>query len=199
MDVSGMTLEGFFLADYERMRERITELEGEVKRLTPDGYGCIDQHQTCDAVKVEVASTYTLKEMVRNGMGLDKMRKAHGMANDDLWAWATKRYRSSSYGSMTQPIEVSHHKYQYTLTFNETRGCHTYVTDGNGNAELIEIDQMEEQMVDNLSQWCRVEYLDKLKPAALSELRGHLESAIMDLEKKEQVEPVEEGGHEADE
>ena len=164
MDVSGMTLEGFFLADYERMRERIAELEGEVKRLTPDGYGCIDQHQTCDAVKVEVASTYTLKELVR----------------------ATKRYRSSSYGSMTQPIEVSYHKYQYTLTFNETRGCNTYVTDGNGNAELIEIDQMEEQMADNLSQWCRVEYFDKLKPAALSELRDHLESAIMDLEKKEQ-------------
>ena len=43
MDVSGMTLEGFFLSDYERMRERIAELEGEVKRLTPDGYGCIDQ------------------------------------------------------------------------------------------------------------------------------------------------------------
>lgn len=186
MDVSGMTLEGFFLADYERMRERITELEGEVKRLTPDGYGCIDQHKTCDAVKVEVASTYTLKEMVRNGMGLDKMRKAHGMVNDDLWEWATKRYRSSSYGSMVQPIEVSYHKYQYTLTFNETRGCNTYVTDGQGGHELIEIDQMEEQMVDNLSQWCRVEYLDKLKLAALSELRGHLESAIMDLEKKEQ-------------
>lgn len=31
-----------------------------------------------------------------------------------------------------------------------------------------------------------VEYLDKLKLAALSELRGHMESAIMDLEKEEQ-------------
>ena len=30
MDVSGMTLEGFFLADYERMRKRITELGIEV-------------------------------------------------------------------------------------------------------------------------------------------------------------------------
>ena len=32
MDVSGMTLEGFFLADYERMRKRIAELESEVKQ-----------------------------------------------------------------------------------------------------------------------------------------------------------------------
>lgn len=186
MNTSGMTLEGFFLADYERMRTRISELEKEVSRLTPDGYGCIDQHQTCDAVKVEVASTYMLKEMVRNGMELDQIRKAYGMDNDDLWAWATKRYRSSSYGGMTQPIEVSYHNYQYTLTFNETRGCNTYVTDGQGGGELVEIDLMEEHMVDNLNQWCREEYLDKLKLAALSELRGHLESAIMDLEKKEQ-------------
>ena len=181
-----LTLEGFFLMDYERMRNRVAELEDEVRRLTADGYGCIDQHQTCDAVKVEVASTYTLKEMVRNGMGLDQMRKAHEMVNDDLWAWAMKHYRSSSYGSMTQPIEVIHHKYQYTLTFNETRGCNIYVTDGSGGAELIEIDQMEEHIVDNLNKWCRVEYLEKLKLAALSELRSHLESAIMDLEKKEQ-------------
>ena len=186
MNVSGMTLEGFFLADYERMRKQIAELESEVRRLTPYGYGCVDQHQTCDAVKVEVASTYTLKEMVRNGMGLDQMRKAHAMDNDDLWAWATKRYRASSYGSMCYPIEVSYHKYQYTLTFNETRGCNTYVTDGQGGRELVAIDLMEEDMVDNLNQWCRVEYLDKLKVAALWELRDHLESAIMDLEKKEQ-------------
>lgn len=138
------------------------------------------------AVKVEVVSAYRLKEMARNGMELDHMRKAYGMANDDLWAWATKHYRVSSYGSMTQPIEVSYHKYQYTLTFNETRGCNTYVTDGQGGKELVAIDLMEEQMVDNLSQWCRMEYLDKLKLAALSELRDHLKSAITDLEKKEQ-------------
>ena len=186
MELSVMTLEGFFLADYERMRNRIAELEKEVSRLTPDGYGCTDQHETCDAVKVEVASKYTLKEMVRNGMELDKLRAAVVMDNEELWAWARKRYRATSYGSMCYPIEVTHHKYQYTLTFNETRGCHTYVTDGVGNAELIEIDLMEEQMVDNLNQWCRVEHLDNLKLAALSELRCNLESAIMDLEEKEQ-------------
>lgn len=185
MDVSGMTLEGFFLADYERMRERITELEGEVKRLTPDGYGCIDQHKTCDAVKVEVASTYTLKEMVRNGMGLDQMRKAHGMVNDDLWAWATKRYRASTYGSMWYPIEVSYHKYQYTLTFNETRGCHTYVTDGEGNSALVEIDLMEDLMEDNLNKWCREEHLEKLKKAALAALRENIELVVKELEKEQ--------------
>lgn len=186
MDVSGMTLEGFFLADYERMRERITELEGEVKRLTPDGYGCIDQHQTCDAVKVEVASTYDIKNMANNGMGLEELRRAYEMTDDDLLVWASQPYRSSSYGSRTRPIDIDYHKYQYTLTFNETRGCHTYVTDGEGNSELIEIDHMEDFMEDNLNNWCREEHLEKLKKAALAVLRKNIEPVIKDLEKKEQ-------------
>ena len=186
MEVNGMTLEGFFLADYERMRERIDELEKEVSRLTPSGYGCIDQHKTCDAVKVDVANIYTLKQMACYGMGLDQLREAYYMDNDDLWAWATRRYRSTSYGGMDCPIKVEHHRFQYTLNFVETRGSNTYVTDGTGDSELINIDLMEKDMVGNLDQWCRAEYLDELKLAALQELRKYLKSAIADLEEKEQ-------------
>ena len=51
---------------------------------------------------------------------------------------------------------------------------------------MVAIDLMEEHMVDNLNQWCRVEHLDKLKQAALSELRRYMKVAINDLEKKEQ-------------
>ena len=38
----GITLESFFLADYVRLRDRVKELEDEVDRLSPNGYGCID-------------------------------------------------------------------------------------------------------------------------------------------------------------
>ncbi len=185
MNVGAMTLEGFFLMDYERMRNRIAELEAEVARLSSDGYGCIDQHQTCDAVRVEVQSAYTIREFVRNGMSLDQLRKAHAMANDDLFEWATKSYRYSSYGSMTKPIELEYHKFQYTLLVNETRGSHVFVTDGKDRSELIEIDIMEDDMVDNLNAWCRAEHLEKLKLAALSELRDRLGSAISDIERKQ--------------
>lgn len=183
MDVSGMTLEGFFLADYERMRNRIAELEKEVSRLTPDGYGCVDLHETCDAVKVKVASTYDIKNMANNGMGLDELHRAYEMTDDDLLVWASQLYRSSSYGSMTRPISINYHKYQYTLRFNETRGCHTYVTDGEGNSELVEIDLMEDLMEDNLNNWCREEHLEKLKKGALAVLRKNIELVIKDLEK----------------
>lgn len=186
MEVNGMTLEGFFLADYERMRKRITELENEISRLTPDGYGCMDQHQTCDAVTVSVESVYRFKSNDYKDIDLAELRRAYGMTNDDLFVWATKEYRTNSYYSSMFPIKVTYHKFQYTLTINETRGCHTYVTDGKGGSELVEIDLMEDNMVDNLNKWCRVEYLDKLKLAALSELRDHLASAIIDLEKQEQ-------------
>lgn len=183
MNVTGMTLEGFFLADYERMRTRISELEKEVSRLTPDGYGCIDLHETCDAVKVKAASTYDVKNMAKNGMGLDELRKAHEMTDDDLLAWALQPYSSSSYGSKTRPISIDYHKYQYTLRFNETRGYHTYVTDGEGNSELIEIDLMEDLMEDNLNNWCRETHLGKLKKAALAVLRKNIELVIKELEK----------------
>lgn len=183
MDVSGMTLEGFFLADYERMRTRISELEKEVSRLTPDGYGCIDLHETCDAVKVKAASTYDIRNMANNGMGLDELRKAHEMTDDDLLVWASQPYRSSSYGNRTWPISIDYHKYQYTLRFNETRGCHTYVTDGEGDSELVEIDLMEDLMEDNLNKWCREEHLEKLKKAALAALRENIELVVKELEK----------------
>lgn len=183
MDVNGMTLEEFFLADYERMRNRVSELEKEVSRLTPDGYGCIDLHETCDAVKVKAASTYDIKNMANNGMGLDELRKAYEMTDDDLLAWAVQPYRSTSYGSRTWPISIDYHKYQYTLRFNETRGCHTYVTNGEGNSELIEIDFMEDLMEDNLNNWCREKHLEKLEKAALAVLRKNIELVIKELEK----------------
>ena len=183
MEVSGMTLEGFFLADYERMRTRITELEDEVKRLTPDGYGCFDLHETCDAVKVTAAGYYDLKNMVNNGMELDEMRKAYAMDDDDLLAWASKPYRTSYYGSRMWPIEVSYHSYQYTLKFNETRGSHIYVTDGESGSDLIEIDYMEKLMEDNLDKWCREDHLENLKVVALSVLRSNIASLIKELEK----------------
>jgi len=185
MNTSGMTLEGFFLADYERMRTRISELENEVSRLTPDGYGCIDLHETCDAVKVRAASTYDIRNMANNGMGRDELHRAYGMDDDDLLAWASQPYRSSSYGSRTWPISIDYHKYQYTLRFNETRGCHTYVTDGEGNSELIEIDLMEKLMEDNLGNWCREKHLEKLKKAALAVLRKNIELVIEELEKEQ--------------
>lgn len=181
-DVSGMTLEGFFLADYERLRERVKELEEEVDKLTPDGYGCVDQHKTCDAVMVSVAGTYDIKAIVKHGMDAEQLRKASEMDNDGLLSWAKKSYRSSSYGSRTTPIRIDHHRYQYTLTFNETRGCGTYVTDGDALSELVDIDRMEEDMVDNLMRWCRAEHFDALKLAAIGELRERIKSVLASLD-----------------
>lgn len=182
VDPSMITLEGFFLADYQSMRERIKELEQEVSNLTPDGYGCFDLHETCDAVKVDVAATYEIKYMVQHGMTIDQLREAHDMTDDELLKWASVRYRTSTYGSTTKPIDIDYHNYQYTLTFRETRGTHTFVTDGESYSDLVDIDCMNEDMADNLSHWCREEYLDQLKLAALSVLRSNLESVISSLE-----------------
>ena len=182
MDVSNMTLEGFFLADYQSLRERAKELEAEVDKLSGDKYGCLDQHQTCDAVRMNVARAYDIKNMLDHGMTLDQLREAHAMTDDGLWEWARKPYKSSSYASK-HPIGIERHTYQYTLTFNETRGCHTYVTDGTDGSYLHDIDLMEKNMADNLGQWCREQYREDLKLAAVSELREVIGRVIEDAEK----------------
>lgn len=71
---------------------------------------------------------------------------------------------------------------ELTGSYSDVMGSQIVLAKGNERIVLW----MEEHMVDNLNQWCREEYLDKLKVAALWELRDHLESAITDLEKKEQ-------------
>lgn len=185
MDVSNMTLEGFFLTDYQRLRERVRELEAEVSRLDNGEYGCIDQHQTCDAVRVSVARTYDIRNLMQYGMTIDQLREAHAMTDDGLLEWASKTYKDSSYGIL-QPIIVERHTYQYTLTFNETRGCHTYVTDGQEDSRLVNIDLMEDEMADNLGHWCREGHLEDLKLAAVSELREVIGRVIDDAEKQEQ-------------
>jgi len=181
MNVVGMTLEGFFLSDYVSMRERVKKLENEVKRLTPSGYGCIDEHETCDAVKVVVQQAYDISSMVKQGMDVEQLKKTYVMSDEELRQWASCYYKTSSYGR-SRPIEVLRHTYQYTLTFSETRWCHTYVTDGKDGSELVDIDSMEENMVDNLGYWCRAKYLDALMDSALSTLRDTIKRVIATYE-----------------
>lgn len=58
VNMEKLTLEGFFLMDYERMRNRVQELESQLGECVPDGYGCFDLHNPFEAVKVSVDSPY---------------------------------------------------------------------------------------------------------------------------------------------
>ena len=189
MDVSNMTLEGFFLADYQRLREENEELKSIVTTLSNDtisrlaDFGVHDCKQTCEAVKVETCSSYNFYTS-QYGFKLEDLRKAYGLDNEGLLEWATKTYKGSSYYSTT-PISVTRRKFQYTLRFVETRSDETFVTDGKSGSTLVAIDNMEENMVDNLGEWCRERYLGELEAAALVEVRRALKRAIETIEERE--------------
>lgn len=183
MDVSGMTLEGFFLADYERMRKRVQELEKMLGERVPDEYGCFDMHKTFSAVKVSIDNAYYL-HYPEYGFTSGALENALNMTDDELWAWGcTERRNSSSRYSTYTAIRVEYHRFQYTLRFRETRIDHTLVTDGEDNSELFKINDWEGE--ECLGVWQDIDRLDYIKRQALEYLRGEIRDSIPKLREKE--------------
>lgn len=186
MDTSNMTLEGFFLADYERMRKRVQELERQLGERVPDEYGCFDMHKTFDGVKVSVDSAYYLR-YPEYGFTSDALENALTMTDDELWAWGcTERRSGKSWYNTYTAIRVEYHKFQYTLRFRETRIDHTLVTDGKENSELFRIKEWEGE--ECLDVWQDVSRMDYIKRQALEYLRGEIRDSIPKLREKESKE-----------
>ena len=183
MDYSGMTLEGFFLADYERMRCQVRELERRLGERVPDEYGCFDLHKTFDAVKVSVNCAYNLSRP-EYGFTSDALENALTMADDELWAWGCieRKHRERYYSPYTA-IVVEYHKFQYALRFRETRTDQTLVTDGTDGSELYRIEELDGE--ECLDVWQDVSRMDYIKRQALEFLREGIKAGIPELREKE--------------
>lgn len=175
MDESKMTLEGFFLADYTRMRERIKELESEVEDMKPTGYGCFDMHETVDAVRVTThTSAYDYKPEYRPDMTRENLEAASKMDDAELLAWAMDGHRDTrTYYGDFRPIEVEYHKFQYRLNFVESRTNKTFVTDGKAGSNLVEMAD-----VACLSDWVQAGLLEECKQIAVEDIREAIENAL---------------------
>lgn len=183
MDVTGMTLEGFFLADYERMRNRVQELEKQLGERVPDEYGCFDMHKTFDAVKVSVSNTYYL-HYPEYGFTSGALENALSMTDDELWAWGcTERKNNNSWYSSYTAIMVEYHKFQYTLRFRETRTDQTLVTDGKEDSQLYRVKEWEGE--ECLEVWQDVNRMEYIKTQALEFLREQIKASIPKLREKE--------------
>ena len=184
MDVNGMTLEGFFLADYERLRRENGELRDKLDALTdaskPSRFGLFDLERKTDAVKMSVDSLYYAGKCV--GLSLDDLKRASEMDDETLLSWAQMTYRNEdSYYTSCTPISIDRHTYQYTIRIVETRSDSVLVTDGTDGSELIDLNDMSEDMSRNLGEWCDAKYEDKLKAAAIELLRKRIDDAIRKL------------------
>jgi hypothetical protein len=182
VNLENLTLEGFFLMDYERMRNRVQELEAKLGERVPAEYGCFDQHKTFDAVKVSVNNSYYLS-YPEYGFTVGELENAITMTDDELWAWGCTKRKGTGYYSSYTAINVEYHKFQYTLRFRETRADQFLVTDGEDEAQLHKIIEfMGEKCLDC---WQDVERLDYIKAQALEFLRDAIKDNIPKLRGKE--------------
>lgn len=187
MNVSGMTLEGFFLADYERLRKENEELKAKLGEATPSGFGVFDLGHPTEMVKVSVPSYGNY--MDKEGITSDVLRQVASMDDSDLWEWARKEYESkSTWYSALRPITVEYHKFQYTLRIVETRHDRTFVTDGKESdgdeGRLFRVKDWEGE--ECLEVWQDTSRLDYIKRQALEQLRYVIETAIPNVERREQ-------------
>ena len=184
MDVSGMTLEGFFLADYERLRKENEELKTKLGAATPSGFGVFDLGHPTDAVKVSVNVVPSSIESY--DVTLDDLTEASKMNDGELWLWGNAEYKHKErWYSPYKPIRVEYHRFQYTLRIVETRYDRVFVTDGNDDddCKIIRLKVWEGE--ECLGVWQDEGRFDHIKQEALTMLRYHLDMAIERMQKEQ--------------
>ena len=187
LDVGGMTLEGFFLADYQRLRDENEELRRRVDGIRPSEYGLFDlgKKTECVMVSVNSRSGYSID---REGITSEALRKALEMGDDELWDWAMKPHRhlKNSWYSPFRPVEVERKTFEYTLRIRETRSDCTWVTDANPNNDESRMYPLKEWEGDEcLEIWQDADRFDYIRAQAIEKLRTVLSYAIPDVESEE--------------
>ena len=187
MDVSKMTLEGFFLTDYERLRKENEELTNKLlaTMATPNTFGVFDLGHPTEMVKVTAASSYNYTD--KKGITSDALLKVKEMDDEEMWEWATKTYpATNSWYASLQPITVERHKFQYTLRIVETRHDRTFATDGTeteDGSQLVLLRDYEGE--ECLQVWQMAERMEYIKRQALEYVRDMLDSIIVRLREQE--------------
>lgn len=183
MNVTDMTLEGFFLADYQRLRDENEELKaklGEVV-IVPDEYGCFDLKRTFEAVEVDLDSAYRLYDP-DYGYTSEMLENALNMNDGEFWKWCCTTRHGKSYWDST-PVMVKRHRFQYMLRFRETRSDVTLVTDGLNGKELYDITDRDGE--DSIGCWQSADRLGHIKQVAMKLTRDNIKNALPKLREKE--------------
>jgi hypothetical protein len=191
LDVGGMTLEGFFLADYQRLRDENEELRRQVDGMTPSGYGVIDLGHATECVWAEVVSYHRLLTNKYDGITSESMSAALEMTDDELWEWATKKYKdqSSWCGGTIQPIAFKRHRFQYTLRVIETRSDSVFVTDARADEDEPRMYLLKEwENEECLECWQDAERSEYVKAQALKMLTDNIRDALPNVRKREEDE-----------
>lgn len=180
----GLTIESFFLADYQRVKARNEELQREIEEVrrkydedNPNG-GFRDLHATIEMVSVSTEfSDYSLfkaSEAPLLAKTRDELSAIVALDDQALAEWASKtRVR---YGGKI--VSVDRKVFPFTVEFSSYRGERRYAYDPDGSSrELIEIRDEADT-----GSWVPSEFEGESVSMALSDLRDVLRGRIEALD-----------------
>ena len=186
-DVESMTLEGFFLADYQRMRQENDELRKKIEDHEREGksrYGVFDLGDGINMVKVEVKSSYYFAgDYGLKDYTAEQVNEIRDKTSDELLEWA-ETFKISDWSG--RPIEITEKHYRYSVRIVDMDGSKRYAFDPRHGNPVVSLDDREPLMVDNLGRWMPSDMLDNLKKAAIAEVRENLLKAYDNKLQKEQ-------------
>ena len=169
------TLEDFFLADYERLREKVAELEEQVRQLQPHEYGIVDLGRRSNVIRVGVRSSGYLYE---DDTTAEELEEALKKSDAGLLEWG--KQRKVSYGS--KAISIEKRTLPFTVQVMDMEGEHTYATDG--CSEYVDLSAPED-IEELLGSWCDASLEELLLKAAVRDLRKELGRAHEAVLKRE--------------
>lgn len=180
-----MTIESFFLADYERLRNENKNLKAKLEiaegRLAKDG-GFSDLGKKVDVVNYHVNSSYSVfsSSGKLHHLTVEELKEIAEKSNDDLWKWAAKTDIGSYYGKVaTSEARV----FPFSVSFTSYKGTFEYAYDPDkSRQELVAVE--DEPCLDC---WVQANLDDGCKVLAIAEVRDIIEERIAKLEKEQET------------
>ena len=173
-----MTLEDFFLNDYEAMRKRIKELEEELERLRPSKFGIRDLGHSQEMVMVGIQNSYSLRKCELTTEGIDGLL---GLSDDELEEIAMQ----GSFGLWSPLIKVERKTLPFTVEVTDLTSTQKYATDGDSTYVSLDVSNLDGN---DLGEWVPAEVEQQLISIAVYKLRKELEEAHNKLQEDQDKE-----------
>lgn len=182
MENQDLTIEGFFLRDYQRIRQRNEELKLMVdeyaEQLRGDNmYGLHCQQVDTEVVKIGVAGVYRIKNKDSPWNSIEKINAMLKLDDDALYQEALKS-RDGNYGSWF--ISYEKKKFEFLIRANNIEHETFYLYSFDNGRSLV--DFCDEAA---LECWCLAELEDECRDLAIKELRENMQEAKRVLDSEE--------------
>lgn len=173
------TIEGFFLADYERIRQENKDLRRTIDELDKqeEKYGFTDLHKKTEAIRLNIAPSYYLYKGKSPWKTAEALASLLDLDDEALFAQGT-RTKVGEY-SVDYAAEIQERKFLYTIEFTDLRKTRTYVGDEPERLYILLGDDPD------TGGWFPKEIYDDLKSLAVEMFRENIEEAIRRLEQEE--------------